>query len=167
MRILLAFIFCLIFSIFSIAQKENQVGKKAPNFKLEDIEGNLFELNAETGEHPILLSFWATWCKPCVEEMFEYNKIYSDLKSRGLKMFAISTDNEKTVSKVKPFVKSKGYSFPVLLDTNSEVARKYYTQAVPFTVLIDKNGNIIYSHLGYMKGDEVQVKKKIEDILKN
>ena len=167
MKVLFVVIFCLAISALSSAQDENQVGRKAPNFKLEDSEGNLFELNKETGGHPILLSFWATWCKPCVEEMAEYNKIYSDLKSKGFKMFAISTDNEKTVSKVKPFVKSKGYSFPVLLDTNSEVARKYYAKAIPFTVLIDKNGNIVYSHLGYMRGDEVQVKKKIEELIKN
>lgn len=167
MREFVAFIFCLTFSFTVFAQEENQVGKKAPNFKLEDSDGNIFELNKETGSYPILLSFWATWCKPCVEEMAEFNVIYSELKSKGFKMFAISTDNEKTVSKVKPFVKSKGYSFPILLDTNSEVARKYYAKAVPFTVLIDKNGHIVYSHLGYMRGDEVQVKKKIEELLKN
>ena len=167
MKQFLVFIFCLALPFSVFAQEENQVGKKAPNFKLEDSEGEIFELNKETGDSPILLSFWATWCKPCVEEMAEYSKIYSEMKSSGFKMFAISTDNEKTVSKVKPFVKSKGYSFPVLLDTNSEVSRKYYAKAVPFTVLIDKNGNIDYTHLGYMRGDEVQVKKKIEELLKN
>lgn len=167
MRVLAVVIFCLVFLCAAFAQDENQVGKKAPNFKLEDSEGDLFELNKETGSYPILLSFWATWCKPCVEEMAEYNELYSELKLKGFKMFAISTDNEKTVSKVKPFVKSKGYSFPVLLDTNSEVSRKYYAKAVPFTVLIDKKGNIVYTHLGYMRGDENLVKKKIEELLKN
>lgn len=166
MRVLVV-IFCLTFLGSVFAQDENQVGKKAPNFKLEDSEGGLFELNKEIGSYPILLSFWATWCKPCVEEMAEYNEIYSELKLKGMKMFAISTDNEKTVSKVKPFVKSKGYSFPVLLDTNSEVSRKYYAKAIPFTVLIDKKGNIVYTHLGYMRGDEELVKKKIEELLKN
>jgi peroxiredoxin len=73
-------------------------------------------------------------------------------------MYAISTDDERTVAKVKPFVKSKNYKFPVLLDTNSDVARLYYAQSVPYSVIIDKKGYIIYSHLGYMRGDEDKVK---------
>jgi len=74
-------------------------------------------------------------------------------------MYAISTDDENTVAKVKPLVKSKGYNFPVLLDTNSDAVRLYYAQSVPYSVILDKKGMIIYSHLGYMKGDEVKVKQ--------
>jgi cytochrome c biogenesis protein CcmG, thiol:disulfide interchange protein DsbE len=82
-------------------------------------------------------------------------------------MFAISTDNEKSVSKVKPLIKSKGYEFPVLLDTNSETARIYYANPIPYTVLLDKNGNIVYTHRGYTKGDEIQLKEKLIELLKN
>jgi peroxiredoxin len=119
------------------------------------------ELNNEVGEGPILLSFWATWCKPCIEELAEYKKIYKDYKDKGFKMFAISTDDERTVAKVKPFVKSKGFDFPVLLDTNSDISRLYYAQSVPYSVILDKKGMIIYSHLGYMKGDEIKVREII------
>ena len=72
--------------------------------------------------------------------MAEFNKIYKEYKDLGFTILAISTDSEKSVAKVKPYIKSKGYNFPVLLDTNNEVARKYYAQQMPFTVLIDKNG---------------------------
>ena len=112
-----------------------------------------------------LLSFWATWCKPCLEEMVEFNKIYEQYKDKGFSLLAISTDTEKSVAKVKPYIKSKGYNFPVLLDTNSEAARKFYAQQMPYTVLLDKNGNIVYTHLGYMKGDEQKVEKLITDLL--
>jgi len=81
-------------------------------------------------------------------------------------MFAISTDDENTVAKVKPFVKSKGYEFPVLLDTNQDAVRLYYAQSIPYSVILDKDGMIIYSHLGYMKGDEVNVKNIIESQIK-
>jgi len=152
-------IFLFAFTFFA------QEGKKAPNFKLENLNGEYVELKDLLEEGPLLISFWATWCKPCVEELSEYKKIYNDYKSQGFNMIAISTDDEKTVAKVKPFVKSKNYNFPVLLDTNSETARKFYVQNVPYTFLLDKYGNIIYSHLGYKKGDELQVKQRVESLL--
>jgi peroxiredoxin len=134
---------CLSLSL--LAQNEEEItGKKAPNFKLINLDGKYVELNIVSGSGPILLSFWATWCKPCLEEMAEYNKIYEQFSDSGFVMFAISTDTEKSIAKVKPYIKSKDYKFPVLLDTNSEAARKYYAQQMPYSVLIDKNGNIVY-----------------------
>src|SRR5690606_34227440 len=99
--------------------ESSQSGRKAPDFKLPDLDGNYLDLSKFTGEGPVLISFWATWCKPCMEELTEFNKIYNDYKDKGFKLIAISTDNEKTVAKVKPFIRSKGYNFTVLLDTNS------------------------------------------------
>lgn len=166
MKFLLLLVLVFIVSLPVLAQNEEDItGRKAPNFKLVNLDGKYVELNKETGNGPVLLSFWATWCKPCLEEMVEFNKIYEQYKDKGFSLLAISTDTEKSVAKVKPYVKSKGYNFPVLLDTNSEVARKYYAQQMPYTVLIDKNGNIVYSHLGYMKGDEQKVEKLISELL--
>ena len=88
--------------------------------------------------------------------------LYKEYKDQGFKMFAISTDDENSVAKVKPLVKSKGYNFPVLLDTNSDAVRLYYAQSIPYSVILNKKGMIIYSHLGYMRGDEVKVKQIIE-----
>jgi peroxiredoxin len=161
MKIITALLLIFIFSLPSFSQDNSEGIRKAPNFKLEDLDGNTVELNSEIGDGPILISFWATWCKPCLEELNEYKDIYGEYKDKGFKMFAISTDNEKTVAKVKPFVKSKNYEFPVLLDTNSDIARLYYATPVPYSVIVNKKGFIIYSHLGYMKGDEVKVKEII------
>lgn len=163
--ILLLTVFAFAVNLYS-QEEELKAGRKAPNFKLENIDKKYVELNKETGSGPILLSFWATWCKPCVEELTEFSKIYEEYKSSGFKMFAVSTDNEKSVAKVKPLIKSRGYTFPVLLDTNSETARLYYANPIPYTVLVDKNGNIVYTHRGYLKGDELQLKEKLEQLLK-
>lgn len=158
MRLLTTFLIVFIFSLLLYSQDESQGIRKGPNFKAENLDGDLVELSAEIGDGPILLSFWATWCKPCIEELKEYKKIYEEYRDKGFKMYAISTDDERTVAKVKPFVKSKNFKFPVLLDTNSDIARLYYAQSVPYSVILDRKGYIIYSHLGYMRGDEVKVK---------
>jgi|SRR5574338_465345 peroxiredoxin len=166
MKTLQLLIFVFLISIQLFSQSEGEItGRKAPNFKLNNLEGKYVELNKEVGDGPVLISFWATWCKPCLEEMAEYNKIYEQYKDQGFSLLAISTDTEKSVAKVKPYIKSKDYKFNVLLDTNSEIARKYYAQQMPYTVMIDKNGNIVYSHLGYMKGDEKKIEKLVVELL--
>jgi len=158
MKLISILLILVLTSLPLYSQSESEGIRKGPNFKAENLDGDIVELSSETGKGPVLLSFWATWCKPCIEELNEYKKIYEEYKDKGFKMFAISTDDEKTVAKVKPFVKSKNFQFPVLLDTNSDVARLYYAQSVPYSVILDKKGYIIYSHLGYMRGDEAKVK---------
>ena len=166
MKLAFALIIVVAFSFFITAQESEELaGRRAPNFVLENLDGDFVELNQEIGEGPILLSFWATWCKPCIEELAEFKKLYNDYKDRGFKLLAISTDSERTVAKVKPFVKSKNYDFPVLYDTSGDVARIYYARAVPFTVLIDDKGAIVYTHLGYMRGDEQVVNSKVKEMI--
>jgi peroxiredoxin len=165
MKLLIIPLFLLLVINLHSQEQEKQITGNAPEFKLENVDGENVSLKDELGKGPILLSFWATWCKPCVEELIKYKDLYEQYKDKGLKIFAISTDDERTVAKVKPFVKSKKYPFIVLLDTNSEVARKYYAQNVPYSVLLDKNGKIIYTHLGYMKGDELKMQNKIDELV--
>ncbi len=158
---LLVLFFLSIFSFGVLAQD----GQKAPDFSLENLEGETITFNEARGENVVLISFWATWCKPCMEELPEVEKIYSELGEKGLKAFAISVDGERSVAKVEPFVKSKKMTIPVLLDTNGDVARLFYAKDVPHTVLIDQSGNVVYSHSGYKKGDEIQLKEKILELL--
>ena len=157
------FITILLISGLIFAQNESkQLEGKAPNFELEDLDGEFQELNDFLGEGPILISFWATWCKPCIQELREYNKIYEEFKDDGFIIIAISTDSERSVAKVKPFISSMGYKFPVLLDTNSDVARDYYARVMPYSVILNKDGQILYSHVGYSHGDEKKVKEIVQ-----
>ncbi len=153
-----------IFFAATFFAQENAV-KKAPEFELEDINGDEAALSDYLGEGPVLISFWATWCKPCVEEMKHYEQLYKKYESRGLKVIAISEDNERSTAKVIPFIRSNQYTFDVLLDPDNSVARDYYVRVVPHTYVLDKEGKIVYSHSGYKRGDELLVEKKIKELL--
>ena len=150
---------------FLSAQDSEVTETEATNFVLENIDGDIIELSEYIGEGPILISFWATWCKPCKEELPHVQELLEKYKEKGLTVFAISTDSEKGVAKVKPYIKSHNYTFEVLLDTNSEVARSYYVRSVPFTLIIDKSGKVVYQQLGYRKGDEIKVEEVISKII--
>jgi len=132
---------------------------------LEDLDGDRVSLQDVVGDGPVLISFWATWCRPCLEELRELQKLHNEYESRGLTMLGISTDSERSVAKVKPLVRSKGYAFRVLLDTNGDVARLYYAQIIPYTVIIDSAGSIVYTQMGYRKGDELEVREVIDRLL--
>ena len=87
------------------------------------------------------------------------------MKGKGLKVFAISVDGEKTAAKVEPFAKTKGMEIPVLLDPNGDVARAFYAKDVPHTVLLNAAGDIVYTHSGFKLGDEIQLREKITALL--
>jgi cytochrome c biogenesis protein CcmG/thiol:disulfide interchange protein DsbE len=165
MKYLLMMVIAFLFFSASLAQETEQNYDTAPNFTLEDINGDVFELEENFGDGPILISFWATWCKPCKEELPHLQDLLDKYKEKGLKVLAISTDSEKSIAKVKPFIKSQNYSFEVLYDTNSEVANMYAARVVPFTVIVNKNGEIVYQNTGYSKGDELEAEKIITSLL--
>ena len=150
----------LLFVASGFAQQE-----KAPDFVLPDIEGNNYQLWENLGKGPIVINFWATWCIPCREEMKKLKKIYKKYKDDGLVILSISIDDPKTVGKVKGFVNTYKYPFTFLLDTNNEVIQLYQGTNPPYTVLLDKDGTIVYTHTGYRKGDEKKLAEQIEYLL--
>lgn len=131
------------------------------DFTLNDVDGNSVSLSQYVGKgQPVILSFWATWCKPCIAEMPHLQKLFEDKKAMIL---AISLDGPETEAEVAPFVKSKGFSFPVLLDTETRAASLYNPRrAAPFTVIIDKNGHVVKRREGFNPGDEVQLEADVE-----
>jgi peroxiredoxin len=167
MKSLLIILIVNVFFVISLAQNEDlsSVGRNAPNFKLENLDRENIELNDFIGDGPILLCFWSSCCKSAVMQVEAFLSLYEEYKDEGFLILAIATDDEKTVAKVKPYVKSKDYKFPVLYDTDGSVARVYYAFDVPFSVLINNSGIIVYSHLGYMKGDEIELEKNIKKLL--
>jgi len=157
-------IFLLAFSSACLAQSGLE-GKEAPDFSLKDINGKRVKLSDFTTNGPVLLDFWATWCVPCKQALPHLAKIYSTYKDQGFTFIAISTDNTRSVGKVRPYARSQKWDFPVLLDTDNEVLKRYRGNSVPHTVLIDSKGKIVRIWIGYHPGEEKDVEAEIVKLL--
>ncbi len=141
--------------------------KKAIDFTLKDLDGNTIKLSDYLQKDIILINFWATWFIPCNKELPHLQKTYDQYKAKGLRMFAISIDSSESVALVKTFISRYKYTFPVLLDTETRVVDLYNPRViVPYTILIDKAGEIAYVHQGYSPGDENDLEEKIAELLK-
>lgn len=158
-------IFLLILFNFSLVAYGKENKSRAPNFAAKNLSDKKFELKELLGDGPVLISFWATWCKPCIKELNELQKVYKKYKEKGFEILAIDVDGPRSISKVRSRVKGLKWDFPVLWDKTKDVYRKYHVLGIPHTVLIDKSGNIRYTHTTYRPGDEEVIKKKIEELL--
>jgi peroxiredoxin len=138
---------------------------KAADFSLKDLNGEEIQLYDLLGEAPIVINFWATWCKPCMKELPHLNQIFLDYRERGVKVLAISEDSPWSVSKVKSTVAGNRFEFMVLLDTNGKVLRKYGLLGTPYTFVLNPEGEILYKHFGYRPGDENSLRKEIDKAL--
>jgi peroxiredoxin len=134
----------------------------APDFSLPNLDGKAVRLSSLYAKGPVVVSFWATWCVPCPEEMKHLQRFYEKYSADSLTVLAIAIDGPKTVSKVKPFVMGRRITMPVLLDSNNDVKRLYRVTAVPTICIVERGGRIAYSHVGYRPGDEVNLEKKIQ-----
>ena len=156
----------VIISFFLIGSSISKSQEKAPDFRLPDLKGKQTELKEYFGNGPIVLDFWATWCKPCVKSLPKLQKIYDKYKKYGLVMIGINQDGPRNRSKINPLVKSRGISFPILIDDNSDVMRKYRIVSLPATVIISAEGNIVKVHKGYRAGDEKLIEREIISLFK-
>jgi peroxiredoxin len=138
----------------------------APDFALRDTANQEVRLSDYQGK-VVLVNFWATWCAPCQVEMPHLDAFYKKYGKDGLVVLAISTDDARSASRVKPLVRSKGYTFTVLLDKETEVVAQYNPRKeLPYTVIIDRQGNIVFRHSGYTAGDEIKLEAEIMKLLK-
>lgn len=117
---------------------------------------------AELGKGKVIIvSFWATWCTPCKEEMKAMHPMYDELKAQGVEYVAVSVDNTKTMARVGPFITSKGYTFPILLDPNKEIFEMVNGTEVPYTLVYDMEGKLRAKHDGYLEGDIEHLKEEV------
>jgi len=112
-----------------------------------------------------LINFWATWCVPCKKEIKNVSLKMADWKKEAdFNYITISIDEARAEGLVRTYAMSQGWTFPYYIDMNAELKRSLSFQTVPFTMIIDKNGKVAFSHAGYEEGGEVEVFAKIKEL---
>lgn len=132
-----------------------------PEVTLRDINGHSVKISDldKTGK-PVIISFFATWCKPCMRELKALHELYDDWQDEtGVEIILVSIDQGQDVQKVRPLVEGNGWEFRVLLDPNGTLKRAMNVQNVPHVFVLDSKGNIVYNHTGYSDGDERTLRK--------
>ena len=144
-----------LLNLFAIFFVFNLSSQNIPNTELKTLDGKTTNLQEiAQNNNLIIVSLWATWCAPCKNELDAINDEYDDwVEETGVKLFAISVDDSRTVKRVKPMVNGKGWEFEILLDTNSDLKKALGAPTVPVTLII-KNGKIVFRHSGYNPGAE-------------
>lgn len=143
-------------------------GATVADFTLKDVDGKSHSLSEHLGKSVVVISFWASWCEPCKRELAKLDELYRTRKGQGLVVLAISMDEPETQGEARTFVKQRGFSFPVLLDTESSVAARLNPKrSAPFNLIINKNQQVIWSHEGYVPGDEVALAEAVLAALKD
>ena len=137
--VLLAVLLTLVLLVIGCRVEVVEIGDRAPNFKLQNIDKQLVSLNDFRGR-PVLINFWATWCIYCLYEMPLLEQVNEEWADKGLVMLAI--DKGESPARVEAFLKSRNISLLVLLDTDEEIAKKYNVTGIPTTFFIDKDGII-------------------------
>lgn len=144
------------------------VSAQLPSVTLKDINGKAVRTDTLSNNgKPFIIDFFATWCKPCNRELKAISEVYNDWREEtGVKLIAVSIDQAQNVNKVKPLVDENGWEYEVLLDPNGEFKRALGIQMIPYVLICDGKGNIVYKHNGYTEGAENELIEKVRELIK-
>jgi peroxiredoxin len=158
MNIKSIFLISFSFILFAAAVSAQQ---GLPDMPLTNLHGATVSLKTAIDSNKVtIISFWATWCVPCINELDALKEKLDETKNPLFQLIAISTDEARTVQKVRPLVKSRGWNFEIYLDESNEVKRVFNVSNIPFVMIVYK-GKIVYQKTGYIPGDEAVLFEKI------
>ncbi len=144
----------LAFSFTALAQTGEFMS--IPNATVKDIDGKSIQTGDLNNDgKPMIISMWATWCKPCIRELNAIKDVYPDWQEEtGVKLVAISIDDARNAAKVRPFVNGEGWEYEIYIDENQDLKRLLNVNSIPHTFLVNGNNEIVWQHNGYVTGDE-------------
>jgi cytochrome c biogenesis protein CcmG, thiol:disulfide interchange protein DsbE len=139
-----------------------------PSVEVKTITGDIINTNTFSNNgKPMIIDFWATWCKPCVQELSAIQEQYEDWQAEtGVKVIAISVDDARNTGKVGPFVAGKAWDFDIYLDPNSDFKRQMNVNNIPHTFLVNGKGEIVWQHASYEPGDEEHLFELVKKLSK-
>lgn len=142
--------------------------KQLPSVQVEDLQGKTLNIREILNDSvPVVLSFWSTTCKPCITELDAFGEDYEERQEElGFKVVAVSTDDERSASKVKVMVNGRNWPFEVLLDKNQDLKRAMNVVMEPQLFILDKDGKIVYAHTGYVPQGEEEVYNQLRKLKK-
>ena len=140
-----------------------------PSVSLKSLDGKTVNTSQLSNDgKPFIISFFATWCKPCLRELNAINEVYADWQEEtGVKLIAISVDQAQNTNRVKPLVDRMGWDYEVLLDANSDFTRALNINSalIPVVLMVDGNGNIVDRRTGYTDGSEEHLIEKVRELI--
>lgn len=136
-----------------------------PDFTVKTLNNENVNVENLYSEGAVLINFWALWCEPCRAEIKYLKAIYQKYKDKGFTILGINQDSPRSVSKVRSYVSSQKIKYPIALDPNSQYLQKLNGQSIPYSLLYDSSGKLVYRHSGYLPGDEIELEKQIKNIL--
>ncbi len=151
----------LIFPVLCFGQKD------LPDVSLKTLNGQSINVqDYATNGKITVFSFWATWCIPCQKELDNLAELYPDWQEDyNVEVVAVSTDDARTIANVKARANTNGWPFEVLLDSNEDLKRALNFQAIPHTIVVNQEGQIAYTHSGYVEGDEYELEDAIKEMV--
>ncbi|MGI4873490.1 MAG: TlpA family protein disulfide reductase [Janthinobacterium lividum] len=154
----------------SVANDTDLKARKLPAVSVRTLDGKPISTNALPGVgqgKPVIISFWATWCKPCMSELSNIHELFPDLqKDTGVQLIAISIDDARNAAKVGPLVQGRGWTYPVYLDQNQDLKRAMNVNTIPHTFVLDGAGNVVWQHNAYNEGDETYLLEVVRKVAK-